>query len=66
LANSIPQRKWYTELRNFPDGYKLSVARRDRQEVPHYDDQPDVRGGGTFVLLKDDIMAVRQTELETN
>lgn len=50
----------------FPDGYKLSVARRDRQDVPCYADTPDVRGGGTFVLLKDDIIGVRQTELETN
>ena len=50
----------------FPDGYKLSVARRDRQEVPCFDGSPDIRGGGTFVLLKDDIMGVRQTELETD
>ncbi len=50
----------------FPEGYKLSVARRDRQDVPLYADNPDIRGGGTFVLVKDDIMAVRQTELETD
>ena len=49
----------------FPEGYKLSAARRDRQEVPFYAENPDIRGGGTFVLVKDDIMAVRQTELET-
>ena len=50
----------------FPEGYKLSAARRDRQEVPFYAENPDIRGGGTFVLVKDDIMAVRQTELETD
>ena len=50
----------------FPEGYKLSVARRDRQDVNFYSDQPDIRGGGTFVLVKDDIMAVRQQELETD
>lgn len=50
----------------FPEGYKLSVARRDRQEVPHYADKPDIRGGGTFVLLKDDIIGVRQIEIETD
>ena len=50
----------------FPDGYKLSVARRDRQEVPYYKDQPNIRGGGTFILVKDDIIGLRQTELETD
>ena len=50
----------------FPEGYKLSAARRDRQEVPVFADNPDIRGGGTFVLVKDDMLAVRQTELETN
>ena len=50
----------------FLEGYKLSAARRDRQEVPFYAENPDIRGGGTFVLVKDDIMAVRQTELETD
>ena len=50
----------------FPEGYTLSAFRRDRQEVPCYSDTPDIRGGGTFVLLKDDITGVRQTELETD
>ena len=50
----------------FPEGYRLSVARRDRQEVPCYADNPDIRGGGTFVLVKDDIIGLRQTELETD
>ncbi len=50
----------------FPDGYKISVARRDRQDVPMYSETPDVRGGGTFILVKDDIMAVRQYDLETD
>jgi hypothetical protein len=49
----------------FPEGYKQSVARRDRQEVPRYEDT-DVRGGGVFILLKDDIIGVRQAELETD
>ena len=35
----------------FPDGYK---------------DQPDIRGGGTFILIKDDLIGLRQTELETD
>ena len=34
--------------------------------MPYYKDQLDIRGGGTFVLVKDDIIAVRQTELETD
>jgi hypothetical protein len=50
----------------FPDGYKLSAARRDRQEVPHFAGTPNIRGGGVFVLLKDDIVGIRQTELETD
>ena len=50
----------------FPDGYKHSVSRRDRQEVPRYKDQANIRGGGTFVLVKDDLIGLRQTELETD
>ena len=42
----------------FPCGYKFFVARRDRQDVPFYKDQPDIRGGGTFVLVKEDIIEV--------
>ena len=42
------------------------MARRDRQDVPYYSEHPDVKGGGTFVLVKDDIMGIRQTELETD
>ena len=50
--------------------YQLCVnveeAKKDRQDVPFYVDNPDIRGGGIFVLVKDDIMAVRQTDLETD
>ena len=55
-----------SNLEIFHEGYKLSVARRDGKDVPLYAANPDIRGGGTFVLVKDDIMAVRQTELETD
>ena len=50
----------------FPEGYKASVARRDRQEIPAYSENDSIRGGGTFVLIKDDIIGVRQCDLETN
>ena len=47
----------------FPNGYKLSVARRDRQEIPYYDHSPKIRAGGRFILLKDDIIGTRQIDL---
>lgn len=50
----------------FPNGYKLSVARRDRQEIPYYDHSSKIRAGGRFILLKDDIIGTRQIEFETN
>ena len=35
----------------FPEGYKLSMARRDRQDIPLNADNLDIRWGGTFVLV---------------
>ena len=55
-----------TNCEIFPDGYKLSVARRDRQEIPYYSYSPKIRGRGTFILLKDDLIGIRQVEFETN
>jgi hypothetical protein len=50
----------------FPDGYKVSTARRDRCRVPKYESTPDVRGGGTFVLFKDGLSGVQVDTLETD
>ncbi len=47
----------------FPEGYRQTAVRRDRQDLPRYQ---DTKGGGTFVLLKDDIIGVRQVTLETD
>ena len=53
----------------FPKGYTQSAIRRDRSDIPGYsreEDEKTVKGGGTFVLIKDDIIGVRQVHLETN
>ena len=47
----------------FPEGYRQTAVRRDRQDLPRY---KDTKGGGTFVLLKDDIIGVQQVTLETD
>ena len=50
----------------FPEGYKMTVARRDRQDIPSYSNKPEARGGGTFIIIKDDMTGIRQNHLETD
>ena len=63
----IRTESWLTNEVNdydvFPEGYRMSTVRRDRQDLPQYDDS---RTAGVCVQIKDDIIVVHQVSIETD
>ena len=69
--NVLQQNNWYRILPNkrsqhckvLPECYRMYTVRRDRQDLPWYEDS---RGAGIFVLIKNDIIGIYQVSTETD